>query len=134
DRFLGQDVAFRRAGGAIEGAKAAVLRAEVGVVDIAIDDVADHTFGVPLAADAVGFHADGDEVVGVEQVEGCLAGDHSGSAYDPRIAGRRYRTAAFCCGVMRRRRRVGPAVRLQRKDRWRSEERRVGKEWRSRWS
>jgi hypothetical protein len=30
-----------------------------------------------VAADAVGFHADPDEVVGLEQIEGCFARDHS---------------------------------------------------------
>ena len=58
----------------VEGAEGAVLGAEVGVVDVAIDDVGDDALGVQPAADGVGFHAQADQVVGVEVVEGLLAG------------------------------------------------------------
>jgi hypothetical protein len=77
DHFLGQHVAFGMAHGPVEGAEAAILRAEVGVVDIAIDDVGDHVFGVPLAADRIGLHTDADQVVGTKQVERFLASDHT---------------------------------------------------------
>ncbi len=72
--FLRQDVAFGVAHGPVEGAEAAVLGAEIGVVDVAVDDVADHAFGMQLAADGVGLHADADQVVGLEQVEGFVRG------------------------------------------------------------
>src|SRR5580658_5862561 len=41
DDFAGQDVAFFMAERPVEGAKAAVFGAEVGVVDVAVDDVGD---------------------------------------------------------------------------------------------
>jgi len=63
--------AFQRA---VEGAEGAVLGAEIGVVDVAVDDVGDHALGMLGAADGVGFHADADEVVGVEEREGLGVG------------------------------------------------------------
>ena len=64
DGFLRQDVALGVAHGPVEGTEAAILGAEVGVVDIAVDDVRDHILGMPAAADGVSLHADADEVVG----------------------------------------------------------------------
>jgi hypothetical protein len=49
--------AFERA---VEGAEGAVLGAEVGVINVAVDDVGDYALGVLGAADSVGFHADAD--------------------------------------------------------------------------
>ena len=60
-------------GRAVEGAEGAVLGAEIGVVDVAIDDVGDYAFGVQAATDGVGLEAQPDEVRGVEVVEGLLA-------------------------------------------------------------
>ena len=63
-----ENVAFLRGGAfqrAIEGAEGAVLGAEVRVINVAVDDVGDRAFGMQLAADRVGFHADADQVVGV---------------------------------------------------------------------
>ena len=68
-----ENVAFFRGGAfqrAIEGAEGAVLGAEVRVINVAVDDVGDRAFGMKLAADSVGFHADADQVVGVEHLEG----------------------------------------------------------------
>src|SRR5215469_5373139 len=53
----------------IKCAESAVLRAEVRVIDVAVDDVGDHTFGMQAAAHGIGFHADADEVIGVEHLE-----------------------------------------------------------------
>ncbi len=67
-----EDVTFFRRGAfqrAIEGAEGAVFGAEVGVVDVAVDDVGDRAFGMQLAPHRVGFHADADQVVGVEHLE-----------------------------------------------------------------
>ena len=63
---------------AVEGAEGAVLRAEVGVVDVAIDDVGDDAFGVEAAAHGVSLEAQADQVGGVEVVEGLLAGQGHG--------------------------------------------------------
>ena len=58
---------------AVERAEGAVLGAEVGVVDVAIDDVGDYALGVEAAAHGVGLEAQADEVRGVEMVESLLA-------------------------------------------------------------
>ena len=50
DRFLRQDVAFGVPHRAVERAEAAILGAEVGVVDVAVDDVGDHAFRVQRRA------------------------------------------------------------------------------------
>src|SRR6185437_13181007 len=54
DRFARKNVAFLVAERTIEGAEAAILRAEIRVVDIAVNDVRDDTIGVVLAANGVG--------------------------------------------------------------------------------
>ena len=51
DHFLRKNVAFGVAHRAVERAEAAILGAEVRVVDIAVDDVADDAFRMQLAAD-----------------------------------------------------------------------------------
>ena len=71
-----EDVAFLRARAferPVESAKGAVLSAEVGVVDVAIDDVGDYAFGVEAAAHGIRFKAQADEVGGVEMVKSLLA-------------------------------------------------------------
>ena len=82
DFFEREDVALFGAGDvfaffgerAVEGAEGAVLGAEIGVVDIAIDDVGDYALGVETATDGVGLEAQPDEVRGVEVIEGLVAG------------------------------------------------------------
>src|SRR5271167_1798650 len=61
-----RQLAFERA---IEGAEGAVLSAEIGVIDIPVDDVGDHTLGMQLAAHRIGFHAETDQVVGAVHLE-----------------------------------------------------------------
>ena len=77
DGFLGQNVALGVAHRPVERAEAAIFGAEVGVVDIAVDDIRDHVFRMPPATDGVSLHADADEVVGRKQIERFLASDHS---------------------------------------------------------
>src|SRR3982074_726179 len=48
----------------IEGAKGAVLGAEIRVVNIAVDDVSRNAFGMQLAPYSVGFHANANQVIG----------------------------------------------------------------------
>jgi len=67
-----EDVAFlcsRALQRTIKRAEGAVLGAEVGVVDVAVDDVGDHAFRVQATANGVGFHAYADQVIGVEHLE-----------------------------------------------------------------
>ena len=78
DGFEVEDVAFGSLLAfewTIEGTEGAVLGAEVGVVDVAIDDVGHNAFGMQLSAHGIGFHAETDEVVRVEVIEGLLACD-----------------------------------------------------------
>ena len=77
DHFLRMHVAFRMAHGPVEGAEAAIFRAEIRVVDVAIDDVADDAVRMQLAAHRVGRHADADQVVAVEIVDRFLPGHHT---------------------------------------------------------
>ena len=67
------------AGGAhvygLAGAGVGGFEVGVGAGEEAVDGVADDAFGVEGAAERVGLHADADEVVGGEAVEGLLAGD-----------------------------------------------------------
>ena len=72
DVSLGRQLALQRP---IEGAERAVLGAEVGVINVAVDDVGDNAFRMQLAAYRVGFHADADEVVGAEHFESLLSGE-----------------------------------------------------------
>ena len=60
---------------AVKGAEVAILGAEIGVVDVAIDDVGDHALGMQAAAHGIRLEAQADQVGGVEVVECLLAGD-----------------------------------------------------------
>ena len=75
DGFELEDVALFGRGSLqrpVEGAEGAILGAEIGVVDVAVDDVGDDAFRMQPAAHRVGLHADADQVVGAEQVERLL--------------------------------------------------------------
>ena len=56
---------------AIEGTESAVLSAVVCVIDVAIDDVGDDSVRMELPPDRVSFHADANQVVGLEHLD-CL--------------------------------------------------------------
>src|ERR1700722_3229063 len=58
--------------GTVEGAEGAVLGTKIRVVNIAVDDVGDRTFGMKPAPDRVGFHSDADQVIGLEHLQGLL--------------------------------------------------------------
>ena len=77
DRLHVKHVALGAAGafdGRVKGAEGAVFRAEIRVINIAIDDVGGHAFRMELAAQGVGFHAQSDQVVRAEQVKRLLFG------------------------------------------------------------
>src|SRR4051812_31091868 len=44
----------------IEGAEGAVLGAEIGVINVAVNDIGDHVLRMELAAKRVGFHTNAD--------------------------------------------------------------------------
>src|SRR6266571_1150726 len=58
----------------VKGAKVAVFGAKVRVINVAINNVGNHTFRMQLAALRVGFHAEADQVIGTEQIERLLFG------------------------------------------------------------
>ncbi len=66
DVSLGGELALQRP---IEGAEGAVLGAEVGVINVAVDDVGDHALGMQAAAHRVGLHTDADQVIGAKQLQ-----------------------------------------------------------------
>src|ERR1017187_199254 len=76
DSLVGEDVAFGVAHGPVESAEAAELGTEIGVVDVAIDDVGNDSLGVPLAAHRIGSHADADQVVGSKQSQRLFTRNH----------------------------------------------------------
>src|SRR6266550_3902902 len=47
----------------VKGAESAVFGAKVRVINVAVDDVRDHPFGVELAPLRVGFHTQPDQVI-----------------------------------------------------------------------
>src|SRR5262249_31162218 len=54
----------------VEGAESAVLGAEIRVINVAVDDVGDHTFRMQLAAYGIRLHADPDQIVRAEHLQG----------------------------------------------------------------
>src|SRR5262249_28527540 len=77
DHFLGVHITLGMAHGPVKGAKAAIFGAEIGVIDVAVDDVAGDSFRMQLTARLVGSHADSDEVVAPEQVDRFRPGHHT---------------------------------------------------------
>ena len=77
DRFEFEDVSFfrrRPLQRPVKRAEGAVLGTEIRIVNIAVNDVGDHALGMQLAAHAVRFHADADQVIGTEHLDGLLLG------------------------------------------------------------
>src|SRR5439155_2125374 len=62
---------------AIKRTERAVLGAEICVINVAVDDVGDHAFGMKLTADGIGFHTDADQVVRAVEVKGLDVGEHA---------------------------------------------------------
>ena len=58
----------------IEGAERAIFRAEVRVINVAVDDVSHGSFRMHFAANRVRLHADADEIIGPEHLESLLFG------------------------------------------------------------
>src|SRR6185312_9213054 len=77
DHFLRVHVAFLMPRRAVKGAEAAIFGAEIRVIDIAIDDVADHALGVQLAAHLIAGHAEAHQVVAIEEIDRFGASHHA---------------------------------------------------------
>ena len=71
----------------VERAESAVFGAEVGVVDVAIDDVGDHAFRMEAATDGVGLEAQPNEIGGIEVIEGLRASERHGFSLQRTEAG-----------------------------------------------
>ena len=69
DRLERLDVSFGRTHRPVEGAKRAVLRANIGVVDVAVNDVGDHAFRMEPLAHGVSLEADAEQIIGLQHVE-----------------------------------------------------------------
>src|SRR5207245_8739748 len=72
DGFERKQITFLRAEGTVKGAKRAVLGAEIGVVDVAVDLIRGDARGGLLLADLIGGHADAQQVIGLEHFESLL--------------------------------------------------------------
>lgn len=81
DRFVREDVTFRGIHRTVEVAEGAIFCTEVGVVDIAIDDVADDAVWVKVFTDRISGHSERDEVVGMKKVQGLLTVDTGEAAH-----------------------------------------------------
>ena len=56
----------------VKRAEGAILGAEVGVIDVAIDDVGDNALGMELAAQRISLHADADQIIGLKHLQRLL--------------------------------------------------------------
>ena len=77
DNFARKHITFRMPHGPIERAEAAVLRAEIRVVNIPVDDIRDHALRMKLPPQGVRLHPDPDQVVGIEHIDSFSAGHHN---------------------------------------------------------
>src|SRR6185437_7961662 len=78
DLFEIEDVSLVRSDAlqwAVKGAKGAVLGTEIRVINITVNDVSDHAFGVHTSPHGVGLEAQADQVGRAETVECLLAGN-----------------------------------------------------------
>src|SRR5665213_111234 len=78
DNFLRMDVTFVVAQRTVEGAEAAKFRADVRVINVAIDDVGGYAIRMQLATRGVRRHADAYQVVALEEVDRLRARHHAG--------------------------------------------------------
>src|SRR6266853_576133 len=70
-----EDVAFLRGWPfqrTIKRTEGAIFGAEIGVVNIAVDDVGYGAFGMYFAAEGVGLHANPDEIIGLKHLQSLL--------------------------------------------------------------
>src|SRR5579862_5964791 len=61
--------------GAIKSTEAAVFRAEICVVDVAVYNVGDYTLRMQFAAKRICLHSQTDEIVGSKIIESLLSGN-----------------------------------------------------------
>ena len=79
DYLFGMNVTLGVAHWPVERAEAAVFGTEIGVVDIAVDDVTDDAVRMKLASHLVGGHTDADQIVAAIQIDRFLTGHHAGT-------------------------------------------------------
>src|SRR5690349_8494772 len=76
NRLDWQDVAFFVPHRAVKRAETAILGAKIRVIDVAVDDIADHTVGMKLATHGIGFFADRKQIVASKQIDRLATRDH----------------------------------------------------------
>src|SRR6185312_11228949 len=102
DGFLRKDVSFRMPHGAVESAEAAIFGAEIRVVDIPVNDVADDALRMQFLPDGIRFHADANQIIAFEHLDCLFPGDHTtlcatlrrGKSANSRNASRPFSSAA----------------------------------------
>src|SRR5580693_1920339 len=77
DHFLRMDVAFGMPHGPVERTETAILGAEIGVVDVAIDDIADDTVRMQLLPHRIGRHSDSNQIIAAIKIDRFLARHHA---------------------------------------------------------
>ena len=80
-----EDVTLFGAERAIERAEGTIFCAEIGVVDVAVDLIGGDARVGLLQAHLVRFHADAEQVIGFEHVEGLLFGQSHSDSFRPFI-------------------------------------------------
>src|ERR1700722_16668174 len=93
DHFLGMNVPFGVPHGPVERAEAAVFSAEIGVINVAIDDIADDAMRMKLAAHGIGRRADADQVVALKQIGSFQSRHHTDTFLNSIALGN---SAAYC--------------------------------------
>ena len=76
DDLFRKDVALAMSEGSVKRTETTVLRTEIRVIDVAIDDVSSNALGVEFSSDRVRLHSDTDQVVATEKLDRFLAVDH----------------------------------------------------------
>ena len=88
--FQRQDVAVFRAQRPVKRAERAIFRAEIRVIDVAVDLVGGDARVRLRAAHFVRGHADADQVIGIEKIERFLLRDAHRPASSPRLLQTKY--------------------------------------------
>jgi len=76
DNLTRKHIAFGMSHGPIESAEAAILRAEIRVIDIPVDDIRDHALRMKFPPQSVRLHPDPDQVVGIKHIDSFSARNH----------------------------------------------------------
>src|SRR3954452_20689394 len=73
DDFDRQDIALGVVQRTLERTEAAVFGTNIGVVDVAVDNISDHALRVQLATNRVSRHSNADQVIALKQIQSLRA-------------------------------------------------------------